>query len=256
MTTFHPFPLLPLELRIQIWTDAFHSIVLNRVLTIRKRRTHDAYSSPTPPPALINTCRESRKYTGDHYQKCFTVEGSPQYIWANLSTDIIFMNGALMNSLARGTSREINEIRHLQLELVHNFGWDDSSCFRHNYSYRIFDFPALKTCDVLVKDGLYAWAKFARKCRWENRWCKGRGDVRIVDEETGEWIDAANAGAYKDWVDTDHGANRDFDREDWDRNWEDEEERYEKMMEVMSSPLPRIDLGSRGILIRAEAAVR
>ena len=102
------------------------------------------------------------------------------------------------------------------------------------------DFPALETCDVIVRDGLSAaWAKIARENRWGDRFAKGCY-VRVVDRETGEWIDAATAGAYEDWIYTDHGAKKDFDEEDRDSIGEDKEERDEKMMAAMRYPLPRI----------------
>jgi hypothetical protein len=258
MTTFHSFPLLPLELRIQIWEDALHSTIPNRVLTVRKvgRTTQPVYLSPNPPPALMHACHESRKYASYHYRKQFTMKGIPRYIWANMSTDIVHINGDFMMALAfrnipSGSSQEMNDIRHLQLEL--DFGREETNIFYSNYRV-VPDFPALETCDVIVRDGLSAWAPVVRNGAWGNRWGK-ECYVRVLDRETGEWVDAATAGAYEDWIYTDHGANMDFNEEDRDRIEEDKEERYEKMMVVMRNPLPRIDLESRGVLRGAEPAM-
>lgn len=257
MTTFHLFPLLPLELRIQIWEVAPHSTVPNRVLTVRKvgRVTKPVYLCPNPPPALMHACHESRKYAGYYYQKHFTMKGIPRYIWANMSTDIVHIDSPFLMALSfqnipSGSSQEKHVIRHLQLEFEVSWG---SSLFSRSYSHReVPDFPALETCDVIVRDGLYAWAPTVRNGRWAGRWGK-ECYVRVVDRETGEWIDTATAGAYKDWVDTDHGANMDFDEEGGARSGEDKDERYEKMMVAMRNPLPRIDLESRGVLRGAEA---
>jgi hypothetical protein len=256
MTTFHLFPLLPLELRIQIWTAA----IPNRVLTIRRldRATHPICLSPTPPPALMHACQESRKYAGYHYRKHFTMERTLPYLWANMSTDTVHINDTYMLALATGnqpraSSKEKDGFRHLQVEIDVNCGvsYIFSTEYRHKPGP---DFPALETCDVIVRDGLSAWARIARENRWGDRFGK-ECYVRVVDRETGEWIDAVTAGAYEDWVYTDHGANMDFDEEDRDRIDEDKEVRYEKMMVVIKNPLPRIDLESRGVLRKAGPAI-
>ena len=65
MTTFHPFPRLPLELREQIWKDTVEP------RTVDVRRVRDKWSQPylgrygrlvssTPIPATLHSCREAR----------------------------------------------------------------------------------------------------------------------------------------------------------------------------------------------------
>lgn len=100
MVTFHPFPRLPLEIRIQIWKSAIET---SRVLKIRKLKRRSlfkpyspAYWSPTNTPSVIRVCRESRKNSG--YQKAFIVEGSPRYFWVNFENDVLQIQSDLMNN--------------------------------------------------------------------------------------------------------------------------------------------------------------
>jgi hypothetical protein len=234
MATFHPFPRLPLEVRIQIWG---YSTVESRVLRIRKLRARTVYWSPTPVPGITRACRESRRYCS--YMKLFAVEEYPNYIWADLESDIIQMNGAFMNDLVTGQRLEKNKVRHLRVELVHDFGWDESESFFHDYSHKIRVFPKLQSCSILVNDGLYSWVQFVKQMYWGV--CPQK-NVQIVDAKTGEWINATTAGAYGDYVDTNYGATRDFIREDADWDEEDTEERYEEMMATMRESLQRLEL--------------
>src|SRR5271156_5126617 len=68
---FTLFPKLPTELRFKVWAMAFLSRV-SRVVEIRIREQTDSNSdsespaspylwSPSPPPALANSCREARQ---------------------------------------------------------------------------------------------------------------------------------------------------------------------------------------------------
>jgi hypothetical protein len=113
METFHPFPRLPFELRIQIWLSA---AILGRVVKVRKLRLNKHWSSPTPAPAVTRACRESRKYCA--YHQIFVVEDSPRYIWSCLEIDVIQMDSSLMNRLAEEDSLEKQEVRHLRCELM------------------------------------------------------------------------------------------------------------------------------------------
>jgi hypothetical protein len=60
MTTFHPFPRLPLELREQIWKDT----VEPRTVDVRRVREgtqrYGQLVSSTPIPAILQSCREAR----------------------------------------------------------------------------------------------------------------------------------------------------------------------------------------------------
>jgi hypothetical protein len=240
MATFHPFQRLPLELRIEIWELAF---IKDRVLKIRIRYPSKTFWSPTLIPAVTRACQESRKRCS--YQKAFIVDGSPRYIWANFTNDIIQMLGSTMCGLVEYRHVEMNAIQRLRIEMaIDNNERDDyeEEFFFHDYSHRIRDLPRLEGCDILVNDGLSAWTRLIEEVYWGA--CSQR-NVRVVDAKTGEWIDMDTAGAYADWVDTNGGETRDYQRiiDDWDAEDEEEIRQREEAMMKMKEHLPRIDLG-------------
>ena len=75
MSTFHPFPRLPYELRAMIWEATFEP----RTLSVELRHELQggvevkgglSLASSTPVPAVLQTCREARHY--GPYKKVFS----------------------------------------------------------------------------------------------------------------------------------------------------------------------------------------
>lgn len=237
MSTFQPFPRLPLELRIRIWTFAF---VDDRVLKIRRSIPDRGFWSPTPVPAVTRACQESREYCS--YQKSFVIPGLPRYIWANFSRDIVQLLGSLMSDLSETPIPERTTITYLRIELsIAGHDWDDPEWFYHSYSQKFRHFPSLQRCDVLVDDGLYNWGDFIDETYWGT--CP-KSNVRMIDAKTGEYIDKTTAGPYLDWIDTGRGEVTNYTRIDdcWDEeDEEDVKQRWEAMM-GMKKGLPRVEL--------------
>ncbi|OBT94716.1 hypothetical protein VE01_06268 [Pseudogymnoascus verrucosus] len=229
MATFHPFPRLTLELRIQIWGFATE----DRVLRVRKTWNHNqGYWSPTAVPAVTRACSESREHCS--YRKAFIINSSPRYIWANFDCDVIQMRSRL---LADKNILERDEVRHLRIELVNEQGLDESEFFYHNHVHKLPDFPKLESFNLLVSDGLWPqWTDFIKETYWGA--CPRR-NVRIVDRRTGEWIDEETSGAYHDYRDSNGGKNDNYTRVVDD---EEEEEGRMEAMKRLQIPLPRIDL--------------
>lgn len=95
MLHFHLFPMLPEELRALVWSFA----ALPRRVHIKEEyldipgvpfSNYQCIVSPTPPPAVMHTCRESRQ--GAPYTRAFVcMEGpvTPRYIWVNFAVDTL-----------------------------------------------------------------------------------------------------------------------------------------------------------------------
>ncbi|OBT65597.1 hypothetical protein VE03_05519 [Pseudogymnoascus sp. 23342-1-I1] len=229
MATFYPFPRLTPELRIQIWRFAAE----DRVLRVRKTwHLKQGYWSPTPVPAVTRACRESREHCS--YQEAFIFESSSRYIWANFDYDVIQMRSEL---LSEENFPERDVVRHLRIELMNEQGLDETDSFYDNDVYKLRDFPKLESFSLLVADGLAPqWTDFIKEMSWGA--CP-RGNVRIVDGTTGEWIDEETSGAYQDYVDTNGGRNDEYTRVVDD---EEEEEARAEAVKRLKIPLPRIDL--------------
>jgi hypothetical protein len=177
MTTFHPFPLLPLELRIQIWSL---TSTPTHVLKIHRRcPPNNSYWSPTPPPAVTRTSCASHKHCT--YVKAFSVAGSPRCIWVDFTTDIIQMLSSVMYDLVVHKHLETHSITHLRIELSLNHTRDDSEefFFFHKSSHRIRKLPRPQECDFLVNDGLFAWTISPEDVDW------GANFIRTVYAKTG-----------------------------------------------------------------------
>ncbi|KAF3001488.1 hypothetical protein E8E13_008738 [Curvularia kusanoi] len=154
MATFHPFPRLPLEIRIQIW-ECFADE--NRVLKIRKLHLKE-YWSPTPVPAITRACRESRKYCS--YTKRFAADGKLKYIWVDFKSDIIQMHGSLVSELVEEKGLEVSEIRHLRVDLIDEDGWDEHLWFYHRFAFKTENFPALQSLSVFINKVAVEWLHF------------------------------------------------------------------------------------------------
>lgn len=80
MITFHPFPRLPYELRMQIWEMTVEARTIDiSVITPRwiisddnlgQKRPRDYLVSHTPAPPVLQVCREARNH--GLYQKGFS----------------------------------------------------------------------------------------------------------------------------------------------------------------------------------------
>lgn len=150
MPTFHPFPKLPMELRIQIWGWA---IVNDRVIKIRRvdrGKTSGPFVaayrdwSPTPVPGVTRICRESRKYS--NYQKFIISEESLKYIWVNWKLDILQMPSSVMAEFAlSASSLERERFRHLRIELRGEDGPDESESFYYQFSNLFRYFPGMSS---------------------------------------------------------------------------------------------------------------
>ncbi|KAL7920664.1 hypothetical protein ACQKWADRAFT_297579 [Trichoderma austrokoningii] len=95
-TIFHHFSLLPFELRTRIWNLAarprlVHISITPTVLKPWKRTGEYDFASPTPPPALMHACQESRQCAP--YKKAFFTtlpdESGIRYIWVAFEQDMI-----------------------------------------------------------------------------------------------------------------------------------------------------------------------
>jgi hypothetical protein len=131
---------------------------------------------------------------------------------------------------------ENDEIRHLRIELVNEQGLDESESFYHYHVRNLRYFPKLENFNLLVSDGLCPWTDFIKETYWGA--CPS-GNVRIVNANTGEWIDEQTSGVYQDYIDTDGGMHDDYTRVVDD---EDEDEKVARMEAVkrLQIPLPRM----------------
>jgi hypothetical protein len=176
MSTFHPFPRLPFELRAQIWEETIRPRVVK--VEVGQDRPEDPWylRTSTPPPAPLHACREARN--ARLYQKSFTELANPngagqQYVWLNLDIDII--------SIGKTPARYYNPVGHLIQRLKFERVYVP---FTQGYNLRLF--VNLKELHIVAVEGIWRWYY-----DWENiHWPCGHKNVWMIDPDDGRTIRA------------------------------------------------------------------
>ncbi|KAI0542597.1 hypothetical protein GGR58DRAFT_452882 [Xylaria digitata] len=183
-TTFHPFPKLPAELRIQIWTLAAGPRILQIHVFLKTPKSKDfGYASPTPAPAVLHVCRESRLIAP--YQKAFFTSTpvcggtDTKYIWVNFQQDMICLADHQLERLGPYQA-DIERLRFSVPTGLH--GHYLHSCFFRKSHEILRDFSTLRELHIALKESLLVWASMVQgpgyaKCPREN--------VRFLDLHTG-----------------------------------------------------------------------
>ncbi|KAI1305418.1 hypothetical protein F5Y03DRAFT_355822 [Xylaria venustula] len=153
-TTFHPFPRLPVELRIQIWSLA----VSSRSLEIGDIGPYQMglspeymkYTSRIPPPAVMHVCWESRQYAP--YKKAFFWPPD-RYLWVNFQQDTICLAYYRVEVLAPHYS-DVERLRYAVPD--HDDGYIEE-WFLLSGQETLGLFSALKEIHVRVDGCFLAW---------------------------------------------------------------------------------------------------
>jgi hypothetical protein len=139
-----------------------------------KRRAYSAleyFVSPTPVPAVLQVCYESRIHAP--YQKAFALGNTPRYVWANFELDMISIGETWFAEIQGRDARLIRRLR---------FERDNDEWFFHFESKEMLDVMAwLEEVHVVCKDSPWAWC-----VEWEwLGWPCPRENLRFIDKETG-----------------------------------------------------------------------
>ncbi|OHW99375.1 hypothetical protein CSPAE12_01910 [Colletotrichum incanum] len=193
MATFPLFSKLPFELRIRIWQLAREP----RTLTVRastelnKHRRHPLdytlhyYTSPTPLPAVLQTCRESRNL--GLYERSFTGGLTPRYIWVNFELDKI--QATYWDLKLVDIEKEI--ICHLSIE------FEDLECLSRHYRQAVAGIRVLKTMEFLSQGPVREWAYLIGWIRDIIRAFSGQAEyqfsnITVVEKATGRTVSLAH----------------------------------------------------------------
>ncbi|KAH7314287.1 hypothetical protein BKA65DRAFT_516532 [Rhexocercosporidium sp. MPI-PUGE-AT-0058] len=182
--TFHPFPRLPKELRIEIWKvhltaleprllrvwsnppiEVFeHNECLDPDRESRFLKSECHPSSPNPVPALLQTSQESRHEALRYYTRAFssrmyqralrtdTGTGSrsvdTRYVWTNFAIDTIKITA---NHLPRISDEDRKRIQHMSIDVSCHMCWGLS----HEQDFRMLE--NLKHLEILCSSQLWVW---------------------------------------------------------------------------------------------------
>ncbi|KAK3503204.1 hypothetical protein B0T13DRAFT_456718 [Neurospora crassa] len=204
-TTFHPFPLLPFELRLQIWESSIHPRTVSlRVGTIWCPYNRDATysllsSSTTAAPALLHTCHESREVGLKAYTQAFSewdtdrvnVWRYPEpprparYLWVNFDLDMVDIGGWFGIQLAAKYTRHIRRLR-MECNRTSTVGRQEFRLWRGRL--QMGGFKRLREIENAVRDDAWfpeSWrgdGAFVEGWRLEVRnWENGRGYTLLME---------------------------------------------------------------------------
>ncbi|KAI0400700.1 hypothetical protein F4802DRAFT_471624 [Xylaria palmicola] len=190
ITTFHLFPRLPTELRLQIWALAAEG---PRMLHVRVENRHvwtsettleyaTVYSSPTPPPAVLHACWESRQAAP--YERSFfssPLIAEARYIWVNFRQDMICLPDTDIHML-KPYDAVVQRLRFTVPPSDPALSGGPYEYWFH-YSEEILEpFKALRELHISIPEHFLQWGSIAEYVPF---WPLGRENVRFIEPHTG-----------------------------------------------------------------------
>jgi hypothetical protein len=153
MSTFHPFPRLPLELRNQIWRCTAEPRTVEVRIERRWPDRHRFFISPTPVPGPLQCCREARDELQGLYQRNFfevdTQQGiERRYVWLNLDIDMVDIG----TSEFRYFKSIASTIKRLKFERENS-----NEAFYNTEKRELVDFTNVEEIHVVCADGFWQW---------------------------------------------------------------------------------------------------
>lgn len=189
---FPQFSDLPTELRLQIWALAIPQRVLSvtctkGILTPSTRRYAQRFSTTSPAPALLLTCKESRAIALTVYSTYFRTRGSSHGIQASFVHDTVLLPEGTISYLGE---RELQGIERMVLEVR------DHAYFGYYNLETLRGMGRLKVLELRAANGVsYSWGTggaatdIFRDLRTEMLdWPDWEvpEEIRIVQAETGQ----------------------------------------------------------------------
>ncbi|KAL2136766.1 hypothetical protein VTI74DRAFT_1807 [Chaetomium olivicolor] len=189
MTTFHPFPRLPFELRARIWELTVEPRTVEvRVLHKRTLVPDGAPSgegrievrapclfSSTPVPAALHSCREARNL--GLYQQAFSELSiyETRYVWLNLEIDMISIGTCAFDAF--------KPVAHLIRRLKFERRYGDEG-FYYFEATNIRSFVNAKEIHVVCPDGIESWHEASK----ENYFPCGAENLFFIDLNDGRMM--------------------------------------------------------------------
>ncbi|KAI1501420.1 hypothetical protein F5X99DRAFT_198857 [Biscogniauxia marginata] len=151
MSTFHPFPRLPTELRACIWALAVEPRVVEVRVVPDNPLEVQRLVSPTPVPAILRTCQEARSlglYKQTFSEVTAATGAESRYVWLNLDIDMVSIGKTSFRAFAPVAL----SIRRLRFERKNS---DES--FYYFEVRELLDWVNTEEIHVVCEDGMEAW---------------------------------------------------------------------------------------------------
>lgn len=153
---------LPYELRSHIW-----SLVADprRITGVRMEKSDGKFkpkqrrrgldilyeTTSTPPPAVVQVCREARRHAP--YQRCFIAGTEARWTWVNFKVDIFYVTDTFAVSDIKSHR---SDIQRLQISTVDDHDWGEGVVHLHALE-ELRDFTNLKEVKIMLEAGDFRW---------------------------------------------------------------------------------------------------
>lgn len=135
----------------------------------------DCVWTPTSVPAVMQVCRESRRF--GPYSKAFVCATGTRYIWINFTFDMIAIeDDDLLSPVLDGHEQDI---QRLEFD-----GSDGTEYFCQHGHEELKRYLALREINVIVSENVHEWAKPFNNYTWGS--CP-RNNIRFYEDSSGEW---------------------------------------------------------------------
>ncbi|KAK4044378.1 hypothetical protein C8A01DRAFT_12215 [Parachaetomium inaequale] len=168
MDTFHPFPLLPFELRARIWQLTVEPRTVEVRMLYPRPLGPVRLVSPTPVPAPLQACREARNLK--LYQQAFSDIGKSRYVWVNWDMDIISIGTSLFCHFHRAALL----FKRLQFERENS-----AESFYHFEIRDLKPFINVQEIYIVCADGMRAWHQAGEELY--HYWHGGDDNLYLID---------------------------------------------------------------------------
>lgn len=191
MSTFHPFPRLPYELRTQIWSLATPP----RIVHVRQTELPGGHEiacvvSPTPSHPVLQVCRESRQLAA--YQRAFTDGAEPRYTWIDFEADMICIQSVDLLHELRSHRLDIQRLR-----LTSDGSQDSYDNFFYWGGKELREFPKLKEIHVIIDVDMSIWSTIFEGSSWGS--CPME-NIRFIDSTSGLMLNGYQLSMLADWT--------------------------------------------------------
>ncbi|KAH6859129.1 hypothetical protein BKA58DRAFT_444296 [Alternaria rosae] len=177
MATFHPFPRLPYELRMQIWEMTVESRIVDVKVYYDPIPNDFGLSTTTLVPPVLQACQEARNH--GLYKRCFSELALPnyraQYVWADLNIDTIDIGDTYFERY----EKVAKSIRYLKFAREMQ-----SEYFYHSETHDISHFVNAKEIWIVPLDGLGCCVGAGE----EHYWPCGPENLFYIDPENPERV--------------------------------------------------------------------
>lgn len=196
------FSSLPYELRSYIWSLAIDPRLIKNMRTERKRYSTVKErmegpdiiyeTSPSPAPAVVQVCRESRKHAP--YERVFTRGTQPRWTWVNFEHDI-FCITSVYN--LEGLTSHQSQIQRLKIWTFDDFDYEES-IICYSGLKTIKEFVGLREIQVMMQTGNFGWGDLSSILRTPMA-SDSQGGVTFRDEGSGLILTGSQVAMMNDW---------------------------------------------------------